>query len=100
MQQKKEKSTEDPTSMQIDKKKKPKLKPKYIKWTTEENEIYLDCLEEYLDTFVYNIRRLGNIYKMMSIQMNESKSNVQCRSHHHKMMLRYGSVRKIINHFR
>ena len=101
MQQRKEKSIEDPSYIYISKKKKPESELKFPKWSLEENEIYIEFLEENLSTIENREGRKARcFYKLMSMRMNGVKNNEQCRSHHQKMIKHYHNPRRIINHFR
>ena len=44
-------------------------------------------------------RRSMNFFKKMSQAVDSNRSNEQCRSHHQKMMKRFGSIEKIIKGF-
>ena len=73
---------------------------KYNKWSEEENLSYCFFLQANLNEFNPDrCRRTKNFFNRMSEFLEEERDNEQCRSHHQKMLKKYGTVEKIIRHF-
>ena len=74
---------------------------KFSRWSRDENEVYIGFLQLYQNSFIAtNKLRDMNMYKKMSEHLGKSshmKSNIQCRSHHQKMLKKYGTMQKIIS---
>ena len=74
---------------------------KFRKWTETENFSYAQFLLENSEEFTSgNQRRSMNFFKRMSQAVDNDRSNEQCRSHHQKMLKRFGTVENIIKNFR
>ena len=70
----------------------------FKKWSKEENLLYAQFLKTHPEEFQRGKdRRSMNFFTVMSTALNIGKSNVQCRSHHQKMVYRYKTVDKIIS---
>lgn len=78
----------------------PNMPRFYFRWTEEENLIYVNFLEKHQDEFASDSkRRSSKFFKKMADQLQIGKSNLQCRSHHQKMVNRYGSVQQLLQAF-
>ena len=72
----------------------------YKKWTDEENMLYAKFLLDNIDEFSGDDRRRSmKFFSRMAECMLFPKNNLQCRSHHQKMMIKYKTVEKIIEVF-
>ena len=72
----------------------------YSKWLPEENAKYAKYLEENEGEFeITKSRRTLNFFIKMAEELGLGKNNLQCRSHHQKMLKKYGSVEGIIKAF-
>jgi hypothetical protein len=67
-------------------------------WKPVENQRYVEFLRRNTDLFEKNRedKRLMKINLLMS-KFVKSKTSTQCRSHHQKMLLHYGSIQAIID---
>ena len=62
--------------------------------------MYAEFLEANMDEFKSEKnRRSKKFFKKMGQHLNNSRDNEQCRSHHQKMVKKFGKVKKIIEAF-
>jgi hypothetical protein len=62
-------------------------------WTIPENKIYLNFLENHLNSFNSEAqRRMDRVFCQMSEVLDRKRTPDQCRSHHQKLLTRCGNV--------
>ena len=72
----------------------------YHKWLGHENIVYAKFLEENMSEFeTTKDRRSLNFFTKMSRCLDIGKTNLQCRSHHQKMLKKHKTVEAIIRAF-
>lgn len=82
--------------------KRRRVTKRYIasgSWSLKENSIYLEFLETHQNLFENEfVRRSSKVFRKMSSLLRR-RDPEQCRSHHQKLGLRFGSdLSKIIDH--
>ena len=69
-------------------------------WTTDETRLYMNFLDHYHKKFgCEEKRRKCTIFNRLSKAIN-TRTPDQCRSHHQKMQLKYGSIDNIVESLR
>lgn len=79
----------------------PEIKSKiiYKRWTSEENQIYVDFLAKYKEGFcTKESRKSKKVFKRLSSIIG-TKTPTQCKSHHQKKFKCFHSIKKIISKF-
>lgn len=68
-------------------------------WTTEENKIYLNFIQEHLESFSSEKqRRMERVFCQLSEALNRKRTPDQCRTHHQKLLGRQSSVKALIDY--
>jgi len=63
-----------------------------LKWTNQENKIYLDYLEEYFGFFkTKSLRKKYEVFSDLGKKLG-NRSSKQVKTHHNKMMQRFKSI--------
>ena len=76
------------------------MEKSYSKWSVPQNKLYAEFLSQNIEEFEINKdRRSLNFFTKMAKELPLNKTNLQCRSHHQKMMKHYQCVEKIIEAF-
>ena len=69
-------------------------------WTHDETRLYMNFLDHYRKKFgCEEKRRKCTIFNRLSEAIN-TRTPDQCRSHHQKMQLKYGSLESIVDSLR
>ena len=70
---------------------------RYNKWPKEENMAYAQFLINHQIEFeCKKDRRSSKFFSAMAEELNNGRDNKKCRSHHQKMLKKYGSVENIM----
>lgn len=70
---------------------------RYLRWNEEENRDYVKFVIENMELFVDQVKRKNTmIFTKMAEQLNNGRDNQQCRSHHMKLILKFGNIQKVI----
>lgn len=66
--------------------KKLGIRKQTKRWTLEENKLYLNFLQSHAHLFQYKtVRRIRQVFIMLSEKMGGKRTPSQCKSHHQKM---------------
>lgn len=72
--------------------------PKWSRWSEEQNKMYIKFLKLYQEEFKDDTNlKLTRLYKKMSIFFKGTLTNIQCRSHHQKLLNKYHTIPAIIS---
>lgn len=87
--------SESEEEYQLPKGKRP---PKWSRWSEEQNKMYVEFLKQYQEDFKDHTNlKLTKLYKQMSAFFKGTFTNVQCRSHHKKLLNKYHTISAIID---
>lgn len=76
--------------------KEMKVIAKPVKWSCQENQAYVSFLKENSNQFVsYLEKKRARTFILMS-QTVKTRTSYQCKSHHQKMIQKYGGIQEII----
>jgi hypothetical protein len=79
---------------------KKSSKKKCYRWTEEQQKKYVHFLAENISLFKMNY--LDKMNLKVHVRMSRfipNRNSYQCRSHHQKMMVKYGSIENLIKKF-
>ena len=70
---------------------------KYSRWSKEEHQLYVSFLLNNRESFVLiRGRKRKNLFTRMAKELGCGRNNEQCRTHHEKMLKKFGNVENVI----